>query len=62
MLYVDYNFDLSDNMILFDEEMKLKSQNNPNELGNLPEGWKHGDLFKLVIGANGRVTMIKVNE
>ncbi len=60
MIYVDYNFDLSDNIIIFDQELKLKGQVNSNDWGTLPDGWKEGDLFKLVIGANNTVTLIKV--
>jgi hypothetical protein len=62
MLYVDYNFDLNDNIIIFDRELKLKGQVNSNDWGNLPDGWKEGDLFKLVIGANNTVTLIKVKQ
>ena len=62
MLYVDYNFDLNDNIILFDDELKLKGQSNGNVWGNLPESWKEGDMFKLVTGANGRVTLLKVAD
>lgn len=28
----------------------------------MPEGWKEGDLFKVMIGANGQVTLIKVTQ
>ena len=62
MLYVDYNFHIGDNMIMFDEELKLHSQVNGNQWGNLPETWKEGDVFKLVTGANGRVTLLKIKE
>jgi hypothetical protein len=60
MLYVDYNFDLNDNVIIFDEELKLKGQDNGNNWGNLPETWKEGDMFKLITGVNGKVTLIRV--
>jgi hypothetical protein len=60
MLYVDYNFDLNENMILFDDELKLCGQMNGNKWGNLPEGWKEGDLWRLMINANGKVCMMKV--
>jgi hypothetical protein len=60
MIYVDYNFDLSDNIIIFDEDLKLKGQSNDNGWGNLPTAWKEGDMFKLVTGANGKVTLIRV--
>lgn len=62
MLYMDYNFDLNDNIILFDAELKLCGQQNGNTWGNLPTGWKEGDMFKLVTGANGRVTLLRVSD
>jgi hypothetical protein len=62
MLYVDYNFDLNDNIIIFDAELKLSGQTNGNKWGNLPESWKEGDIFKLVTGANGKVTLIRSKE
>lgn len=62
MLHVGYIFNLNDNIIIFDEEFKLKGQQNNNDWGKLPESWKEGDLFKLVIGANNRVTLIRVNN
>jgi hypothetical protein len=60
MLYVDYNFDLNDNVIIFDKDLKLCNTVNGNTWGNLPPKWKEGDMFKLVTGANGNVTLIKV--
>ena len=62
MIYVDYNFDLNDNIIIFDEELKLRGQTNGNNWGNLPDTWKEGDTFKLVTGANGRVTQLRSKE
>ena len=62
MLYVDYNFDLNDNIIIFDKELRLSGQDNNNKWGNLPESWKEGDTFKLVTGANGKVTLLKTKE
>ena len=62
MLYVDYWFDLNDNVIIFDEELKLKGQPNENGWGNLPEAWREGDLFKLVTGANGKVTLLRIKN
>ena len=62
MLYVDYNFDLNDNVILFDSDLKLSGHENGKEWGNLPEGWKEGDMFRLVTGANGRVTLLRVAD
>lgn len=62
MLYVDYLFDLSDNLILFDEELRLKGQTKEHGWGNLPETWKENDTFRLVINPNGRVALIKENK
>jgi hypothetical protein len=50
MLYLDYNWDLSPNGILLDEEL------NTDRLG-----WQGGDYFKLV-NVNGRQMLIKINE
>jgi len=60
MIYVDYKFDLNDNLIILDEELKLRTQHNANDWGNLPDTWKEGDMFKLMTGANGRVSLIRV--
>lgn len=38
------------NIIILEEETKL------------PEGWHEGDLFKVIIGANGQVTLMKVTQ
>lgn len=62
MLYVDYNFDLNDNVIIFDPELKLSGQDNENKWGNLPNSWKEGDTFKLVTTATGKVTLVKSKE
>jgi hypothetical protein len=62
MIYVDYNFDLNENMIVFDDELKLCGQDNVNKWGNLPEGWKEGDLWRLMINANGKVCMMRVKK
>ena len=59
---MDYNFDLNDNMILFDAELKLCKQDNGNKWGNLPESWKEGDLWRLMLNANGKVCMMRVKE
>ena len=61
MLYIDYHFDLNDNIIILDKELRLKSQSNESCWGSLPSSWKEGDMFKLVVGANGHVTLIKVS-
>jgi hypothetical protein len=57
MLYVDYNFDLSDDAIIFDSELRLKEQSNENKWGSLPAAWKDGDLFMLKVSENGRVVL-----
>jgi len=62
MIYIDYNFDLNDNVIIFDEELKLSGQTNGNKWGNLPETWKEGDMFKLVTGANGKVSLVRTKQ
>jgi hypothetical protein len=62
MLYVDYYFDLNDNMILFDKELKLHGHDNENSWGNLPEGWKEGDLWRLMLDANGKVCMMRIKD
>ena len=59
MIYVDYNFDLSDNCIILDEDLKLKNQPNGNGWGNLPEAWKDGDLFMLKTNKDGKVILYR---
>jgi hypothetical protein len=58
MIYLDYNFDLNDNAIIFDEELKLSGQTNGNKWGNLPEAWKENDLFMLKI-VNNKVVLYR---
>jgi hypothetical protein len=62
MLYVDYNFDLENNTIIFDRELKLKEQSNENGWGNLPEAWKDGDLFMLKTTEDGRVILYRKKD
>ena len=62
MLYLDYTFDLNDNMIGFDKELKLCGQDNANKWGNLPESWKEGDLWKLMTDGNGKVCMMRIKD
>ena len=57
MLYVDYHFDISENGIILDEELRLSSQDNPKDWGYLPQNWKDGDLFMLKISPSGRVVL-----
>jgi len=49
MKYYDYEWDLSPNRILLDEELDVDAL-----------GWKGGDYFK-VINANGRAMLVKVD-
>lgn len=46
--------------------MLLTAEFSPNiiilEQKELPEGWKQGDMFKVIIGANGQVTLIKSTQ
>lgn len=57
MLYVDYNFDIAEDRIILDEELRLSSQKNDNGWGHLPPNWKDGDLFMLKVSENGRVVL-----
>ena len=50
MLYMDYNWDLSPNGILLDEELDIDKL-----------GWKGGDFFK-VVNVNGRTRLQKVDK
>lgn len=50
MLYVDYDWDLSPNGIILDQEINIDKL-----------GWKHGDMFK-VVNTNGRVHLVKVDQ
>ena len=43
------NVEIAPNIIILEER-------------KLPEGWKEGDMFKVVIGANGNVTLIRVTQ
>ena len=49
MLYVDYSWDLSNNGIIFDEELDIDKL-----------GWKHGDYFKIT-NINGKAMLVKVH-
>jgi len=63
MKYVDYCFDLTDNLIMFDEDLKLKGTiGNGTEWGELPGSWREGDLWKLATGANGEIVLIRVKN
>jgi hypothetical protein len=50
MRYIDYEWDLSPNRILLDEEINIDKL-----------GWKHGDLFK-VINIDGRAQLVKIDQ
>lgn len=64
MLYVDYVFDLSDGGIMFDDELHLNGQPKKSDQvwGKLPSGWKEGDMFKLQLGGDGRVMLVKATN
>ena len=49
MRYFDYNWDLSENRIILDEELDLDRL-----------GWNNGDYFQ-VTNVNGRAMLIKVD-
>ena len=57
MLYVDYNFDLENNTIIFDADMRLEGYTLPAIGGRLPEKLKDGDLWMMKIAADGRVIL-----
>lgn len=50
MLYIDYDWDLSPNRILLDQEINIDKL-----------GWKHGDLFK-VVNIDGRAQLVKIDQ
>lgn len=52
MLFVDYSFEVAPNMFRFDKEIKFKDL----------EGWKDGDIFKVMTDANGHVILLKVKS
>lgn len=63
MIYLDYIWELSDNAIVFDDELRLKVINADNSYsGKLPVGWKEGDTFILAIKSNGRVILKKTHN
>lgn len=49
MKYIDYDWDLSPNGIILDEEINIDKL-----------GWKAGDMFK-VTNINGRAMLVKVD-
>jgi hypothetical protein len=55
MKYIDYVFDIEENYIGLDSDLKLKGQPKEHEWGNLPEAWKVGDTFKLAVSESGKV-------
>ena len=59
MLYVDYNFDLSETAIIFDSDMRLEGHKLPGIGGRLPVAWKDGDLFMLKTAEDGRVILYR---
>jgi len=59
MRYLEYSFDLSDDVITLDEDLKLSGQQNVKPWGNLPVSWKEGDTFKIVTDSNGTVSLLR---
>jgi hypothetical protein len=57
MLYVDYNFDLENNTIILDSDMRLEGYELPSVGGRLPEKWKDGDLWMMKVASDGRVVL-----
>ena len=51
MLYFDYNWDLSPDLMIPDEEL------NTDQLQ-----WKKGDYWKVIENSEGRKMLVKVNE
>jgi hypothetical protein len=49
MLHFDYNWDLSPDRIILDEELNIDKL-----------GWRAGDYFK-VVNVNGRAMLVKVD-
>jgi hypothetical protein len=49
MRYYDYEWDLSENRIIFDKELNLDKL-----------GWRHGDVFRIV-NLDGRAQLVKVD-
>jgi hypothetical protein len=49
MRYYDYDWDLSENRIIFDKELDIDKL-----------GWKHGDVFKIT-NVDGKAQLIKVD-
>lgn len=59
MMYVDYVFDIGENYIGFDNDLKLANQPKEHGWGNLPNSWKVGDTFQLVVSETGKVFLQK---
>jgi hypothetical protein len=49
MLYYDYQWDLSPNRIILDEELNIDKL-----------GWKAGDVFR-VVNVNGQAQLVKID-
>lgn len=64
MIYVDYQFKLTDGAIAFDPELHLINQSKkPDQVwGKLPAGWKEGDMFKLTLIDDNVVLIKQPNE
>jgi hypothetical protein len=59
MLYLDYNFDLNNDSIMFDPDMRLEGHELPAVGGRLPAKWKEGDLWMMKTAENGRVILYR---
>jgi hypothetical protein len=57
MLYVDYGFYMTDSAIMFDNSLRLKGHPLEQGWNELPEKWKDGDIFELVLTEAGRVIL-----
>jgi uncharacterized protein YpmS len=57
MQYLGYEFYMTDNAIMFDNTLRLKGYPIEQGWNELPEKWKDGDIFELVMTDAGRVIL-----
>jgi hypothetical protein len=57
MKYLGYEFYITDNAITFDNTLRLKGHQLEQGWNELPEKWKDGDIFELVLTEAGRVIL-----
>jgi hypothetical protein len=57
MKYLGYEFYITDNAITFDNTLRLKGHPLEHGWNELPENWKDGDIFELVLTETGRVIL-----